>query len=181
MNDPTRDPLDQAIDRVAARLVSVDHDEAIVDRIVARLPERSGAGGWRRVLMPQAAIATALIIAALVWTTRNREQVDGDPVATPSVADAGVAAREVPAAPASVGAVAAPPTASRVAAPRVTEAETASVALADHERSLEPVAALVPLEVVSLASPPLLEEAPVVLSPIVLNDLPLSGEPNSPR
>ena len=51
MSDPTRDPLDQAIDRVAARLVSVDHDEAPwLERIVARLPERSGLGGWLRVL-----------------------------------------------------------------------------------------------------------------------------------
>ena len=50
MSDPTRDPLDQAIDRVAARMVSVDHDEVMVERIVARLPERSGLGGWLRVL-----------------------------------------------------------------------------------------------------------------------------------
>lgn len=199
MNDPTRDPLDQAIDRVAARLVSVDHDEpfdspigrasrplaglaqdrAIVERIVARLPERSGAGGWLRVLVPQAAIATALIIAALVWTTRNREQVVGDPVAAPSVADASAAAREVPAAPAPVGAVAAPANATRGAAPRVTE--TAMAEPADHERSLAPVEAPIPLEIVSLASPSLPDEAFVVLAPIVLTELPLSGEPNSPR
>ncbi|MDO8677921.1 MAG: hypothetical protein Q7R30_05060 [Acidobacteriota bacterium] len=179
MSDPTRDPLDQAIDRVAARLVSVDHDDAMVQRLVARLPERSGVGGWLRVLVPQAAVATALVIAALVWTTSNREQVVRDPVAAPSVAAAGVAARDVPAVPAPIVGAAAPAEATRVAARGVTE--TAMAEPADHERSLAPVAALVALEVVSLASPSLPEEAFVVLAPIVLTELPLSGESISPR
>lgn len=179
MTDPTRDPLDQAIDRVAARLVSVDPDEAMTGRIVARLPERSGLGGWLRVLLPQAAVATALIVAALVWTTRNRDQVAHDPAAAPPVAEAGVGAREVPAVPAAVPGVDAPIKATRVAARRVTP--TAPELPADHERSLAPVDEPIALEVVSLASPSLPEEAFVVLAPIVLTELPLSGESISPQ
>ena len=178
MNEPRRDPLDQAIDRVAARLVSVDHDEAMVERMVARLPERNGWSDWLRVLAPQAAVATALIVAALVWTTGTRKEVDRDPAAA-AVADAGIAAREVPAVPAPIVAVASPAHVTRVAARRATE--TAIAEPADHERSLAPVAALVPLEVVSLASPSLPGEAFVVLAPLVLTELPLSGEPISPR
>jgi hypothetical protein len=52
---------------------------------------------------------------------------------------------------------------------------------ADHERSLAPVGEPTPLEVVSLASPSLPEEAFVVLAPIVLTELPLSGESISPH
>lgn len=198
MSDPTRDPLDQAIDRVAARLVSVDHDEpfdspigrasrrpaglaqdrAMVERIVTRLPERSGLGGWLRVLVPQAAVATVLIVAALVWTTSDREQVMRDPAAAPPAAEAGSAASEVPPVRAPMPGVDTPVQATGVAR-RVTA--TAIAEPPDHERSLEPVAAPVPLEVVSLASPSLPEEAFVVLAPIVLTELALSGESISPR
>ena len=179
MSDPTRDPLDQAIDRVAARLVSVDHDEVMVERIVARLPERSGLGGWLRVLAPQAALATALIVAVLVWTTRDREQVVRDPVTASTVADAAAAAPQAPALNAPVAEVSVPLKAAGMMARGVRE--TAPASPADHERSLAPVESPKPLEVVSLASPSLPEEVPVVLAPIVLTELPLSGESNSPR
>lgn len=198
MSDPTRDPLDQAIDRVAARLVSVDHDpfdsptgrasrrsdglaqdRQMVERIVTRLPERSGVGGWLRVLAPQAALATVLIVAAWVWTTSDREQGVREPVAAPSVAQAGPVASEGSTVPSPPAGVHAPRSANRLAARRATPA--AAPLPADHERSLAPVAALVPLEVVSLASPSLPEEAFVVLAPIVLTELPLSGESNSPQ
>jgi hypothetical protein len=174
MSDPARDPLDQAIDRVAARLVSVEHDEAMVERIVARLPERNGVGGWLRVLAPQAALAAVLIVAGLVWMRSDREQVVRDPAVAPSAVQAG--GSTVPA-PSAI--VSAPVNATRMAARRMTPAAPALPA--DHERSLTPVEAPIPLEVVSLASPSLPEEAFVVLAPIVLTELPLSGESNSPR
>ena len=179
MSDPTRDPLDQAIDRVAARLVSVDDDRAMVERIVARLPERNGLGGWLRVLLPQAAVATALIVTALVWTRGDRERVVPDPTPPPSIAQAGASASEVPVVPAPSAGASALVNPTRIAARRVTPA--AAALPVDHERSLAPVAAPVPLEVASLASPSLPEEAFVVLAPIVLTELPLSGESNSPQ
>ena len=181
MSDPARDPLDQAIDRVAARMVSVEgtNNRATAERIVARLPERSGPGGWLRVLVPQAAVAAALIVAALVWTTRNRQHVVPNPVTVPSVAAAGVAARAVPAVAATAAGVDAPMRAAGVAARRVTPA--AAPLPADHERSLAPVEAPKPLEVAALASPSLPVEAFVVLAPIVLTELPLSGESILPR
>ena len=130
MSDPTRDPLDQAIDRVAARLVSVDHDRAMVERIVAGLPERNGVAGWLRVLVPQAALATVLIVGAWLWMTGDREQVLRDPVAAPSVAEAGAAAREGSTVPAPSAIV----NATLMAALR--ESEAAPVLTDDHERSL---------------------------------------------
>jgi hypothetical protein len=177
MTEPTRDPLDQAIDRVAARLVSVDHDATMVDRIVGRLPERSGVGGWLRVLAPQAALATAIVVATLVWTMSDRQPVDRDPAGAPAVA-AAVPASEAPVAIAPISAVEAPARPTRVAA-RLTPPVAALPA--DHERSLAPVEAPIPLEIVSLASPSLPEEAFVVLLPIVLTELPLSGEAISPH
>lgn len=177
MSELTRDPLDQAIDRVASRLVSVDHDRAMVERIVTTLPERNGVGGWLRVLVPQAALATVVIAGVLVWTMSHRETVPAEPVAAPRVPE--VRAGEVPAAR-----VAVPSMDAAVEAPRMVARRKAAAAPAlpvDHERSLAPVDAPRPLEVVSLASPSLPEEAFVVLAPIVLTALPLSGEPNSPR
>jgi hypothetical protein len=129
------------------------------------------------VLVPQGAIAAVLIVAAVVWTASNREKVTRDPVAAPSLA--GASAGEVPAVHAPVPAVEAPGEAPRMTARRATAAAIAEPA--DHERSLAPVAAPVPLEIVSLASPSLPEEAFVVLAPIVLTELPLSGESSSPQ
>ena len=40
MNPQSRDPLDFAIERVATRLVSVEPDDVMVERITSRLPER---------------------------------------------------------------------------------------------------------------------------------------------
>ncbi len=180
MSNPARDPLDQAIDRVAARMISVEATNvATVEQLVARLPERSGSGGWLRVLAPQAAVAAALIVAALVWTTRNREHVVPGPVTVPPLADAGLAARDVPVVPATAPGMDARIATAGVAVRRVTPA--AAPLPADHERSLAPVEAPAPLEVVSLALPSRPEEAFVVLAPIVLTELPLSGESISPR
>ena len=175
MIDHARDPLDQQIDRVAARLVSVDHDDALVERIVSGLPERNQRSGWLAVLLPQAALAAALIVAAIVWTSRDREQAV-EPFSAPPAA--GVVAIEVPVQHAAAPALTAPG-APRDAVRRVTDA--APIAAADHERSLAPVDAPVALEVAALASPSLPEEAFVVLAPIVLTELPLSSESNSPR
>ena len=175
MSDHARNPLDQQIDRVAARLVSVDHHDAIVKRIVAGLPERNQRSGWLAVLAPQAALAAALIVAAVVWTTREHEQ-DIEPLLAPLVA--GVTALEGPVQYAPVPGSGAP-VAPRLAARRVIEG--APIAVADHERSLAPIDAPVALEVAALASPSLPDEAFVVLAPIVLTELPLSGEAISPR
>lgn len=177
MTEPTRDPLDQAIDRVAARLVSVDHDASMAERIVARLPERSGWGDWPRVLAPQAALAAVLIGAVLVWTMRGREEGVRNPA--PSVAEAGGASPDGASVPGAAARADATVNAPRLAARRVTPAPAAWPV--DHERSLAPVDAPVALEVVSLASPSLPDEAFVVLAPIVLTELPLSGESISPR
>lgn len=179
MTGPARDPLDQAIDRVAARMVDVDHDRAMVERIVARLPERSGAGGWLRVLVPQAAVATVLIVAALVWTRSDRESVVPDPAAAPSVAQGGAAASEAPAVPAPPAAVSAPVNATRIAARRVTPA-VPELPL-DHERSLAPVAAPISIELASLEAPSFLEKPPLVVAPLALTALPLSGESMPPQ
>jgi hypothetical protein len=62
------DRLDAAIDHVAARMVAVPDDDEMTRRIVSALPERTS--GWRW-LVPQLAAIGAIVLAALVWTTRQ--------------------------------------------------------------------------------------------------------------
>jgi hypothetical protein len=65
MSEPLRDSLDAAIDRVATRLVSVEHDSATfnsraVDRLVSALPARRERGWWNWSSWPaQAAVAAS--------------------------------------------------------------------------------------------------------------------------
>lgn len=168
MTDHTRDPLDQAIDQVAARLVSVEHDQAMPDRIVARLPERARQSAWLGALLPQAALATVLVAAVIMWMTREPDQVR-----EPAV--------DVRRAEASASAVA-PVVAAEAEAPALRTVDSQFVVTPDHERALVPVAAPMFLEVAGLAGPAALPaEPPVVLAPIVLTELPLSGESISPR
>ena len=160
MTDHTRDPLDQAIDQVAARLVSVEHDQAMADRIVARLPNRAARSAWAGALVPQAALATVLLVGVFLWTTREPELV------REPVVDVVSAGAEAPALRTTV-------------TPRSDDSQF--VLTPDHERALVPVAAPIALEVAALDASALPEEALVVIAPIVLTELPLSGESISPR
>ena len=63
------DHLDSAIDQTAAGMVAVPDDPEMVARIVSALPERSARLGW---LIPQFAALGAIVIAAVVWPTRER-------------------------------------------------------------------------------------------------------------
>ena len=168
MTDHTRDPLDQAIDQVAARLVSVEHDQAMADRIVARLPNRAARSAWAGALVPQAALATVLLVGVFLWTTREPELVR-EPVVDVVSAGAEAPALRTPMAPALRTTV----------TPRSDDSQF--VLTPDHERALVPVAAPIALEVAALAASALPEEALVVIAPIVLTELPLSGESISPR
>ncbi len=162
MSDPTRDPLDQAIDRVAARMVSVDGtNDAMAERIVARLPERSGLGGWLRVLVPQAAVAAALIVGRAGVDDEESRTGGRDPVTRSVRRPRRRRAVTFPLFRADSADVDAPVQAdARGRAAR--DARLRPALPADHERSLAPVEAPTPLEVVSLASPSLPEEAFVV-------------------
>lgn len=172
----SRDPLDLAIDRVAARLVSVNHDAAMADRIVAQLPVPSGRWAWTVSLVPQAAVAILVAMLAFAWTASDRGSGLRE-ASSSSVAGVRPARREG-SEPAeqprgTMAAIAIPPLPATRAL-RGPENE------ADHERSLESVAALIPLDVAALEGPMPLDQAPVFLGPIVLTDLPLSSDP-SPR
>jgi hypothetical protein len=175
MNDHARDPLDKAIDHVAARLVSVEQDAAMVERLVAGLPERPARTGWFGVLVPQAAAAVAILVAVVMWTTRDRDEAR-DPVGDGRRAGTSVAAAPA-VAPASVVAVIAKP--RRPVVRRSLDGQLALVA--DHERGLDPAPAPIPFDVPALEALSTPEKAPLVVAPIVLTELPLSGESISPR
>lgn len=179
MTEPDRDPLDTAIDRVAARLVSVEHDEVMVDRIITRLPERPGRRAWFAPLVPQAALAVCVAIVAFAWTTRDGGDVVREPRQLAPVARIEPEAPRVVVSSPAADATARPLDKPKGLSPRLVLNGLA--APRDHERSLVPVAAPVSLEVAALEAPALLDEAPVVVAPIVLTALPLSGESPSPR
>jgi hypothetical protein len=187
MNDPQSRPrapgsglrrtLDQEIDQVAARMVGVDHDAAMADRIVARLPERPARGPWLGVLLPQAAAAVAILAAVVMWTTR-------EPAVDPNT-DVGRAAASLSAEAPGAKAEAPAETEAGAQAPdlqaSVSSLSTVEPALLpDHERALAPVAAPISIELAAIEAPALLDEPTLVLAPLVLTELPLSGESNSP-
>ena len=80
------DLLDAAIDQVAARMVAVQDDPDMTLRIVGALPARSSRLGW---LIPQFAALGALVVAAVLWSTRDQPAT---PIVLPSTEIAAVAA-----------------------------------------------------------------------------------------
>jgi hypothetical protein len=177
-----KDPIDTAIDQVAARMVQVREDEELALRIASALPERSSRFRW---LIPQFTAIAAVAIAAVVWTMR-------DP-ATPSLLHASDVVAVI-AVPNTVAAVE-PGTALRTLAlesafARMRELrrdehleplEPLQPLDGDHERSLPAIDALAAL-VVSDVAPDALPGSPALtLAPIEIADLPLTAESFSPR
>ena len=172
-----RDRLDEIIDRSAARLVAVEPDAGLVERIVHQLPERETPA--RRVMLtwlPQCAAVAAVIVAIVIW---NRERPDSDATNIPQTGPWAFVLL-----PASIDAVEPTVTASPqvvtlgrpVARPAMPD-----TGLLDHERSLAFVERPDFLALPSIGAPSLEPEDALMLAPLVLTELPLSGEPSSPR
>ena len=159
-----RDRLDTAIDHVAARMVAVQDDPDMTLRIVSALPERSSRLGW---LVPQFAAFGAIVIAAVVWSMRERPAIV--PQLLPSTEIAAV-----------------------TAFPRVTAREPATVpgtVPVEPVEPLEPLELLDPdferalpsLELSAIGAESLPAVAALTLAPLEIGELPLTAETISPN
>jgi hypothetical protein len=165
-----KDPIDTAIDQVAARMTAVPDDDQLTQRIVASLPERSSRFSW---LIPQFAAIAVFAIAAVVWTLRGPATpllLPSSDVVTVMAVPNPVVARE-------------PGTALRTQPlERLEHLEPVEpLGGADFERSLAPIEAMSAL-VMSDMDPDALPGSPaLVLAPIAITELPLTAESFSPR
>lgn len=188
-----RDRLDDAIDRIAARMTNLEDDAALAGHIVAALPERS-ARSWRW-LMPRLAVGT---FAALTVAVVLRPFYDGPTGVGPAKAghhSGSVTAAEPghhsdsatapepghrtagigPAKPGHHSASVDPRGVSVVYAFRRTSSGT-MVDRPDHEFSLPAIEAVAALAVDALTPSELASEPGVELEPLVIADLPLTAE-----
>ena len=183
MIEAPRHGLDEAIDRVAAKLVAVTDDVGLLQQVMARLPERESPS-WFLALPVQLAAGAALLLLAFLWArpvekpmspsvsadarihSATRLEEAGPPHLEPLVADARI-----------------PNPGSRLRRGFGGQARIPVVALdrPDHEHSLAPVAPPVALELTSIAPWALEPHAAVVLAPLVLTELAPANEPDSPR
>jgi len=168
----TLSSLDSAIDQVAKGMVAAPDDPEMVARLVSALPERSSRLGW---LIPQCAALGAIVITAVVWSTRERP-------ASPAL----LSSTQIAAAPALPGAITPrePGTAFRTLPSEHSELSEASEPLrlgSDFERSL-PALEIADTLIVSDVTPSELPASPALeLTPIGVPDLPLTAESFPPR
>ncbi len=178
-----KDPLDTAIDHVAARLVHVQDDAEMTERIVRALPERPRLA-W---LLPQFALIGVFAIAAMVWMTQDTSA----PPALLPASSVGVVA-SLPAAPMSHE----PGTALRTQPLESASARNNSRELRrdravaafdreggplDHERSLPALEAVNTLIVNDVSPRELPASSALAVAPIGVTDLPLTAESFLPR
>jgi len=192
------DQLNAAIDRVAAKLVSVEPDQLMADRIASQLPERLATRSWMIRLAPQFAAATAMALLAY-FLFSNRSTDAGLRTATHDVAPAASAsARETsgelrrdPAVAASgreggpVASASARETSGELRWDLAVAASGREGRLAadtfDRDFGLKPVAGPREIALVGIEAPPVIDLPSVEVAPIVLTDLPLASESPSPR
>ena len=170
------DRLDAAIDQTAARMVAVPDDPEMVARIVSALPERSSRLGW---LIPQFAALGAIVIAAVVWSTRERPAVQAllpsTEIATATAFRGVVTSRDL-------GTIRELETVVRTQPlERLEPVEPLEPLGSDFDRSL-PALETVDSLMVSDLTPRELPASPALeLAPIGVSDLPLTAESFPPR
>lgn len=182
MIERPRHDLDEAIDRVAAKMVAADADAGVLHRVLAQLPERA-ATPWFLRWPVQAAAAAAIVLVAFLFARPSRELVS---IATPPLAERAVVTEPRP--------IVVPPqlAAAPVPVPRSLLLQRfGRQALIpdlrsplpdprpDHARSLPPVDAIGALELVQIAPPAMELEATAVMEPLVLPELALDPQGES--
>jgi hypothetical protein len=143
----------------------VPDDPEMVTRIVSALPDRSSRPGW---LIPRFAALTAIVLAAVMWSTRERPaapaRLPSTPIATLALPPV-VVARE-------------PGTVVRTMPLELSElsepSEPSEPLSPDFDRSLP---ALMVMELTPVELP---ASAALALAPIGVADLPLTAETFSP-
>ena len=154
--------VETAIDHVAAKMVAVKEDPELVTRIVGALPDRSRFT-W---LIPQFAALSAIAIAAVMWSMRERPAT----AVLPSIELATAAPFRAVAIAREPGTMREPETLREPGTQPLERLEPLQPLAPDFERSLPPlmVTELTPVE---------LPESPgLVLAPIGVADLPLTAD-----
>lgn len=170
MTNAPRHDLDEAIDRVAAKMVAIDDDAGLLQAAIARLPDRESRSWFLRMPV-QATAAAALVLAAFLWAR---------PIDRPAL----------PIAIAPIQASAPPVVAARMVVPATRRPDVripdpgpriAAVAVdrPDHERSLAPVDPIEAIELGGIATPSIDLESPAAIAPLVLTELALDTEGDS--
>ena len=164
-----RDRLDDAIDRVAARMTNVEEDAALAGRIVAALPERSAwsGAGW----MPRLAVGA---LAALTVAVVLRPFYDGSTdVLRTEGAERAVWRSHEPASNDRRTTVEPPVIVRRTP---VEHPSNDRRTISDHEFSLPSIPAPEALIVDSMAPEALAGADALELASLVIADLPLTAE-----
>jgi hypothetical protein len=176
MNPQDRHPLDDAIDRVAARMTAVREDEAMTERIVAALPERPVFGAWLLHAWAPRLVAVALVvIGAALWNRNGIERPDSTRAARTSIEPALVAFAPVVA-----------PNRPRTLEPLnrnepLEPFEPFEPFEPDFDRSLPALAAMTTVNFEPLSARELPASRDITLAPIEIGDLALTSETFSPR
>jgi len=183
MIESPRHDLDQAIDRVAAKMVAADADAGVLQRVLAQLPERA-ATPWFLRLPVQATAAAAIVAVALVYPRTSRElaPVESGFESAPLALAQPAEVRETPVGEPVLAAVRRLPTpTSAKATVGRPDSRLPAVSLdrPDHARSLAPVDAIGALELVEIAPPAMELEATAALEPLVLPELALVPQGDS--
>ena len=91
MTKSPRHELDELIDRVAAKMVAIDGDGGVVERVMAQLPQRA-VTPWLLAWPAQLAAGAALVLVAFLWArplgrsaASSAEPVARGPEAAPRV------------------------------------------------------------------------------------------------
>ena len=168
------DALDEAIDRVANRLVSVEDDAFAARRIVAALPERR-ARGWGSISSLAFQVTAIAAIALGVIYLRSSKPVER--LSTEERQP--LAVREQTAnVPDTIPAVERPPAAATVPAARRVVRRPVDVPRAFDLTPIEgPRQLVIPTLV---ATEPLQPLEPASITPISISELPLGGESSPP-
>lgn len=169
--------LDDAIDRVAARITSVEEDDALAARIASSLPERSQ---WSlHWLMPRLAIAAALAIGMTLVVLQTFDEGSPTVLRSENTGSRIVEPRSIVEPPSNDRRT----SVERPLRVRRTTVEPSSNdprTEGDHEYSLAAIAAPEALGVGSLARDALPADDGLAIAPLVIADLPLTAD-FSPR
>ena len=174
MSDPTRDSLDEAIDRVATGMVSMDVDVDAARRIAGTLPNRHERRFGSSSLLFQA--ATIAAAALVVFYVRSFSRVEP---AKPVFRDAPVAVQEPTQSRVEASAAVEPPQVAKVTAS--TRRPAPGLTPAPPAIEIDAIETPEELTIPSLETPtPLVAVGATAVAPISITELPLSSDGASP-
>jgi hypothetical protein len=163
------DKLDTAIDQVAASMVNAPDNPELMMRIVSALPERRSRFGW---LVPQLAAIGAIVLAAIVWTTRSNTESPMAPLPSVTVPGMNRLASTVAAHDPGIAVRAA----AREPMERLMRMEPTIPVASDFDRSLPAIAVASSLAVADARTSDIAEPAAIGLASIEIADLKLTAE-----